>query len=182
MLALSTALITAALAIWGKILSDRWTLHQQKCGIAAALAGEIDGIMRSRTPTQLGEALLKLADFSHEERNKILQATSKVAGGSPVFEKIADKVGLLPVNEAADVCRIYGYIRGLNLNMDRFTSADFAKIDDRMQMAAIKAAVKNLQENYPLSQDLVARLTVIAKQEFWHWPVRIKLAAPGGRG
>lgn len=166
MLALTVALLTAALAVGSKILSDHWTLHQQTRGVAAALAGEIGAYLQLLNLPTTVPAYRTIAALHGDDRRKCLRLIFKPPIGHPVFDKIADKLGLLPIAEARDVSQIYNVVTGMRIFLAGFSSKEFLEADDEYQVGFINHVADEIEKYHPIAEALIVRLTKVSDRKF----------------
>jgi hypothetical protein len=166
MVALTTALFTTALAAIGYVLQILWQRDQNCRGIAAALAGEIGAYMRLRNPAVRPAFLREIAKYDYDKRRQYLRAVPRSSEGHPVFDKVADKIGLLPAAVAEDVSAIYTAITVM-----RSAFSYLADIDDKDQSDFLVSLATRIEEGIPDAHHLVTRLQRISRR---HWRARLR--------
>lgn len=166
MLALTVAFFTAAFALVGKIISDRWERHRQLCGIATALADEIGAYMKQLDPPTTVASFRMIAAMDHETRRRRLRSMLKPPSGHPVFDKVADRIGLLPVTAAENVSSIYNVVTGLRIAVSSLSSSEVTEADDEVQIAILNRIADGLEQNHLPAQNLVRQLGEISQQSF----------------
>jgi hypothetical protein len=100
-------------------------------------------------------------------RRRRLRCMLKTPTGHPVFDKVADKIGLLPASEALDVSSIYNVVTGMRIIISSLSSDEIANADDEVQVAILGKIADTIEQNYPVAQNLVERLKRISDQGFW---------------
>jgi hypothetical protein len=166
MLPFTVAFLVAALALVGKIVFDLWERHHQRGSIAAALAGEIGAYVKLLDPPNTVAAYRTIATFDHATRRRRLRSMLKTPTGHPVFDKVADKIGLLPAAEALDISAIYNVVTGMRIFMSSLSSDEFANADDEVQVAILGKIADTIEQYHPFALDLVERLKRISAQRF----------------
>jgi hypothetical protein len=167
MLPLTTAFLAAALALGGNIIFGLWGRYRDRCGVAAALAGEIGAYVKQLNPPDTVTAYRKLATFDHETRRRRLRSMLKTPDSHPVFDKIADKIGLLPAAEALEVSSIYNVVTGMRIIISSLSGDEIAAADDEVQIAILGKLADAIEQNYLPAQELIERLKRISNQSFW---------------
>ena len=112
MLALTTALFTAALALLGKIGFDLWGRQRDRRGLAGALAGEIGAYLDLLNGDTLSAAYRQIAALDRDLRVGRLRSLPALPTTHPVFDKVAEKLGTLPHAAAYGVSRFYNVVTG----------------------------------------------------------------------
>jgi hypothetical protein len=169
MTALTVALFAAALAVLGNILFSLWRDYRERRSIAAALAGEIGAYMQLLDPPKAAEHYRKLAAIDYPTRCQRLRAFPKSVEGHPVFDKVAEKIGLLPATEALDVSMIYNIVTGMRTVLGNLSTTEFADGDDAMQIATLSYIADTLDQRHQPTQDLIRRLRRIAEESPWQF-------------
>jgi hypothetical protein len=168
MASLATAFFTAALALFGNIVVSLFGRHRERCSIAAALAGEIGAYIWHLDPSTTVESYRRVATFDHATRRRRLRSMPRrLPDNHPVFDKVADKIGLLPVAEAGDVSSIYNVVTGMRLMITGLSSDEIANADDEVQIASLNFIADGIERNHRPALDLVERLKGLANQSFW---------------
>jgi hypothetical protein len=136
--------------------------------VAAALAGEIGAYVKQFDPPTAIANYRAIAAFDHATRRRRLRSMPKrLPDTHPVFDKVADKIGLLPVAEALDVSSIYNVVTGVRLMISWLSTDEFAGADDEVQIAVLDRIADGIEQNYQPALDLVERLKGISSQSFW---------------
>jgi hypothetical protein len=165
MVPLATAFFTATLALLGNIFVSVLGRHRERRSIAAALAGEIGAYIRHINPSTTVESYRKVAAFDHAMRRRRLNSMpQRLPDNHPVFDKVADKIGLLPVAEAEDVSSLYNVITGMRLMIAGLSSEEIANADDEVQIAYLNSIAETIKRNHQPALDLIERLKGIANQ------------------
>jgi hypothetical protein len=166
MIALTVALLAASLALFGNILFGLWNRFNERRSIAAALAGEIGAYIKLLDSPVSVQSYRKLAETDSEVRVRLLRAFPKVPSGHPVFDKVADKIGLLPAEDALDVSAIYNVVSGMRLLIVNLSSEQFATADAAMQSAMLITIADSIEKYSQSSELLVQRLIIISRERF----------------
>jgi hypothetical protein len=170
MLALTVAFFTAALALAGNILAGLWRQYLERRGIAAALAGEIGAYMKLLNPPTTAKNFRAIAALDEATRRRRLGSMlTKTPEGHPVFDKVAGKIGLLPVAEALDVSAIYNIVSGMRIILSGLSTEKFVAADAEMQIANLNYIADTFEQQHQPAQDLVRRLTGISNEPFWQF-------------
>ncbi|HEX3974255.1 MAG TPA: hypothetical protein VHX19_23180 [Stellaceae bacterium] len=169
MIALTTAFSTAALALIGNIVFGLWNRFSERRSIAAALAGEIGAYVTLLDPETSSANYRKLAAFEYALRKQRLRSLPKTPVGHPVFDKVADKIGLLPTTESLDVSSIYNVVSGFRIIISNLSSDQIADAEDVVQSAMIIRVAETIEKYSPSARDLVDRLKRISNENFWQF-------------
>lgn len=165
--ALTIALFTAALALAGKILSDIWERHSLRRSIAAALAGELDAYFRLLDAPNFAANYRAIAGLDRAQRCRVLRAMPQLPGGHPVFDKVAEKIGLLPTAEASEVSSIYNVVSGLRVLLAGLSTPGMVEADCETQRGRLHFLADGLVQHAPRARLLVERLERIAEPSSW---------------
>jgi hypothetical protein len=166
MVPLTTAFFAAALALLANFIFGAWSRFQERRSIAAALAGEIGAYIKLFRPSETALAFRNLAALEAATRRRRLEFVPRPPTGHPVFDKVADRIGLLPAAEALDVSSTYNVVSGMRILISSLSSADFLPADDQVQIAMLQAIARGIDEHIGPAQDLVGRLKRISEQRF----------------
>ncbi len=166
MLALTTALLTAILAIVGKVVSDLWQRDQERRGLAGALAGEIGAYIEPYRGAQIALNMKMIADLGRSDRRRRLSGFSKLPEGHPVFDALASKLGLLPPNTAKRVASFYNTTTSLRLLMENFSRDGFLDADDQIQRGQLFEVGRLVDNNLLPAENLVDELVKLSERGF----------------
>jgi hypothetical protein len=133
--ALANALLVAALALLGKIAYDAWVRFDQRRGVAGALAGEIGAYVEIILEMDLDVTLFAWVNIPAEKREGILKAMPPLPIGHPVFDKITDKLMLLPPEQSISISRFYNAVTSMRLLMMNMRSSEFVALQPEVQNA-----------------------------------------------
>ena len=167
MLALTTAILTAILAIIGKILVDVRQRGQDRRGLAAALAGEIAAYIEPFQTRDVVVSMRVIAKYDRAERRSRLAGFPPLPTGHPVFDALASKVGLLPPELAKGVSGFYNKITGLRLLMGNVSSDRFLDADDAIQVGCLEEVARIVEVGLAPAQTLVDALSVEAQRSIF---------------
>lgn len=163
--AIAWAIFSAALALVGKLGFDMWVRRADRRSMAAALAGEIGGYIRNLKPAETASNLRQIAALSREERQANLAALPVLPTGHPAYDKLADKIGLLPPELTQAVSGFYNAVTGLRLLGNHLSSKPFLEASDKFQMEYISSIAKGIDDYIAPAQR-----TVIHLEKIWkHW-------------
>lgn len=167
MLPLTVALTTATLALVGNIFFNSWNLYHERSSIAAALAGEIEAFEAINPPPNNSNPYRDVAKLDNASRRMRLLTAPKPSMSNPVFDKVADKIGLLPPAEARDVSKVYYVFSSIRLFIAHLSDEQFAKnADEAVQIKMLNDIAGFIDANYKDAHSLVGRLDQISKQSF----------------
>ena len=117
--AIAGSIGAASLTVIVKIGFDVWSKSSQRRAdrraIAAALAGEIGGYLVALNPEVAGPRYRSLAALDRPSRIRKLAAFPPLPTGHPVYDKLADKVGLLPPDLTREISRLYNVVTGIRV-------------------------------------------------------------------
>ena len=169
MFALAAALFTAALALLGKIVVDVWTRYGERRGIAGALAGEISAYVDFLKPDTMPSAFRDLAAFGREQRLDWFRTYPPLPTSHPVFDKVADKIGILPFRAARGITRTYNFVTGVRLLLSSMSTPGFLEASDVFQQARLTVVANAIEHEGPAARELIDLLHRIARQSFWSY-------------
>ena len=169
MSALTTAFSAAALAVLGKIVFDVWARYRERRGIAGALAGEISAYVDFLKPETTSATFRSLAALGREQRLDWLRTYPPLPTSHPVFDKVADKIGILPFRVARGVSRTYNLVTGIRLLLSSMTTPGFLEASDAVQQGRLIVVAEALGREDPAARDLIAMLHHISQQSFWRY-------------
>ena len=164
MTALAAAFFTAALALVGKIIFDIWSRHRKKRGIAASLAGEIGAYVELLQPEMLVSNFRKIAEMEYSHRGRQLAAFGSPPSSHPVFDKVADKIGLLSTSLARDISKFYNVVTGIRLLISNMSSDGFKSLSDDVQVSMIEEVIKMIEKHIIPATTMVDQLDRTARQ------------------
>ena len=166
MTALAAAFFTAALALVGKIIFDVWSRHREKQGIAASLAGEIGAYVELLRPEILVSSFRGIAEMEYPERVRALAAFGPLPSSHPVFDKVADKIGLLSTGLARDISKFYNVVTGMRLLISNISSDRFKNLSNDMQVRMIEEVIKMVEKHIIPATTMVDQLDRTARRNF----------------
>jgi hypothetical protein len=166
MLAFTTALFTATIALLGKLVFDAWDRYRQRQGIAASVAGEMRAYMELLEPQKMASHIRLLLTLPRETRLVALSAFGPLPQTHPVFDKVADKIGLLSIDIALEISKFYNVVTGMRLLASGLSTERFMNLPDNMQTAQLGFCLSALEKHFPAGAKLADRLEVIARQSF----------------
>ncbi len=100
------AIGTTFLSVTGKIAFECSQRDAERRGTAAALAGEIGAYIDNLNPDVAAPAYRALAAFDREARVKKLAAFPPLPTGHPAYDKLSEKIGLLPPHLVREISRL----------------------------------------------------------------------------
>ncbi len=165
--ALAGAIGAAALALAAKILYDMWVRHQERRGIAGALAGEIGAYITLLKPMQTADSFRKIATIERKERVKVLRAMPAPPNNHPVFDAVAHKIGLLSAQDALDTSAFYNVVTGFRIHVTNFASEKFLDAQDEIHTGLLNSLAETIEAEAPKVELLVKRLQRTASERFW---------------
>jgi hypothetical protein len=166
MLALTAAFLTAAIALVGKVIFDSWGRYRDRQGVASALAGETQAYIVFLKRRMLLESLHILIAASREDRLSGLRVFGQLPASHPVFDRVADRIGLLSVETAFELSKLYNSVSRLRLIMSELSSDRFIALLDDQQIEIIEQLVVGIEEHIMPAQSLVDHLKATAAQSF----------------
>lgn len=84
----------------------------------------------------------------------------------PVFDKVADKIGLLSIDIALEISKFYNVVTGLRLLASGFSTERFMNLPDKMQTGQLEFCLAALDRHFPAGAVLADRLEVISRENF----------------
>lgn len=166
---MTLALLSATLAILGKVAFDIWVRYCQRQSVAAAIAGEIAGYLQTLNPSQTVAALRSIAAMEPDKRAKRLAGMSPLPSGHPMFDKVGDKVGLLPPELVQDITAFYNVISGMRLLFNHSSSEKFLGADVGYQTDYLNAIANGLEEHLFPAYDTASALNALWRESMWRY-------------
>jgi hypothetical protein len=166
MLAFTAALITATMALVAKIIFDAFDRYRLRQGVAAGLAGEIRAYIELLQPEKMSAALRAFARLPRAERIIKLSAFGPLPSSHPVFDKVADRIGLLSVDIALDISKFYNVVTGFRLLATGASTERFLNLPDEIQTAQLEFVAAGIEKYILGSATLTAQLEAMARQSF----------------
>ena len=177
MLPLAAAIFTAALGLMAKVLFDLWGRYR---GVAGALAGELGAYIDLVRPAETAGNLRTTAGLGREDRLMVLRTYPALPTSHPVFDKVADKRGVLAYQEALGVSRAYNVVTGMRLLMMNMSTPGFLDATDGVHQQRLNFIAETMEREGPTGLELVAMLKGTAAEGFWTF-VRGSVAVREGR-
>jgi len=168
---LAVAFIAAALALVGHIFYDQWKRHHERRAIAGALAGELGAYIELLQPAVSPKHFRTIADprISREARQRGLRSMAPPPNSHPVFDKVADKIGLLDVRDAVEVSEVYNVVTGMRLHIANLSTDAFLAAPDEGHIALlniIASAIEKYAGEGGKAVVLVDRLMAVSRERF----------------
>lgn len=163
---LYAAIITASIALIGKMAFDFFDRYRERRAIASALAGELQAIIDLSNTRQLVPLLEGLNLAAPIERCRLLQSLPPPLSEATVFKSIANRIGILSTDLAFDISRTYSVVSGMRQMFGHLSSENFSKDEFEGQTAQIGRLLEILQRDLPVAHKLIADLQDVARQ---HW-------------
>ena len=115
------AIVTGIAALLGKLIADSWSRHRQTAAVASAIYGEIQSYVHDLRPHSTTAAHKALEVFDDtDELNARLRGFSQLPFAHPVFNAVADRLGLLPAKLCEEVATFYTVVTGVRGIMATF--------------------------------------------------------------
>jgi hypothetical protein len=122
------AIVTGIAALLGKLITDSWSRHRQTAAVASTIYGEIQSYVYDLRPHVTAAAHKALEVFDDtDELNARLRGFSQLPFAHPVFNAVADRLGLLPAKLCEEVATFYTVVTGVRGIMATFPTDEFAK-------------------------------------------------------
>jgi len=163
--AFGNALLVAALAVVGKVAYDAWVRFDQRRGVAGAFVGEIGAYVEIILEMDLETNLAAWTNLPTEARGVILRALPPLPTGHPVFDKIADKLMLLPPQQSIGISRFYNAVTSMRLLMVNMRSPEFIALDPDMQNVNFRMVAAMVGREFRSARDkLLPALQALADE------------------
>ena len=130
MSAIELAIVSGLIAFLAKIGFDIRIEHQARKAVAAALAGEMCAYLRLSQPEKTASESRLLLALLFEERQKCLTGNFSLPSGHPVFDQVADKIGILTPQAAQGVSEAYNIFTLVRLALILIGSETFLHVPD----------------------------------------------------
>jgi hypothetical protein len=165
-LTIAASIGAASLSVFGKIVFDvhgKWSQRRaDRRALAAVLAGEIGGYLANLNPEVTAPKYRALAALDRETRVRQLAAFPPLPIGHPAYDKLADKVGLLPAHLAREISRIYNVVTSIRLIIMHFRTPEFQAADEDYQKALIEQVALAMDTYVTPAREAVRQLEAIA--------------------
>ena len=121
------AIVTGIAALLGKLMADSWSRHRQTAAVASAIYGEIHSYVHDLRPHVTAAAHMALEAVDDiNELNARLRGFSQLPFAHPVFNMVADRLGLLPAKLCEEVATFYTVVTGVRGIIATFPTDAFA--------------------------------------------------------
>jgi hypothetical protein len=168
---LLSALVGAATAVLAGIPLEHYKRHRDRRGTAAVIAGEIAALLHV---TERGNTIENFRTIQ-----KALEAGKDVPipevytvepTYGPIFEKLIDKLGLLPVDVAERVVQFYGYLIGIRAVLKNLFSGAWDEMPDpkRTKAGQIAVGLALWADASAVARPLIDELRTIAAEPWPH--------------
>lgn len=164
---LAGAIATAGLALFAKLYIDWLERARERRSVAAAIAGELTAYLTLLKPVQFATNLRNLKYLNSDELKARLAAFPELPNSHPVFDKISEKLGRLPVQEIVDISAAYNVVTGMRLHIKKWPSEEFLRADRFYQIAVFEAVADAVERQAGPASNLINRLEWIARQGSW---------------
>jgi hypothetical protein len=158
--------IAASLSVIGKVIADICSRvsgrRAERRAIAATIAGEIGGYLLNLNSEITAKAYRALADLDQPNRILKLAAFPPLPSGHPAYDKLADKIGLLPPSLIIEISKIYNVVTGMRLIINHFRTREFLAADDDYQRGLIQQVAIIMETHVPAAGAVVKDLKAIA--------------------
>ena len=173
--ALATALFTITLALLGKIGFDLWDRYRDRRGIAGAIGGELAAYLDLLNRPDIWADYKAATHLDRVSKIAKFKATPRLPIAFPVFEKLADRLGLLPNSAAVEISRSYIMLSCLcNLNKS-ISDKSFIESDEEFQNNRLNYIADLMMMEVARSLSLVQFLREVSKQGFMCWIFRCSI-------
>lgn len=166
MWAIALAIVTAAIGFIAKLGHDVWAEHQARKAIAAAIGGELSAYIRLLQPEKTIENFKHLAAMDHETRKAVLPGLFNLPTGHPVFDRVADKIGLLAPDAARGISEAYNIITSGRLMVSSFSSNPFINLPDPVQKIRIETLAEMFIGEIEGIRRTITLLESLSRQHF----------------
>jgi hypothetical protein len=163
---IEAAVLAVGGAIISKVVYDLWSRWREKRGIAAAIAGELGAYIAFLKMGKPSAHFRTMATMDSAMRVRVLRAFPPLPTSHPVFDKVADKIGLLPPDDARAISRAYNAVTGFRLHLTNLSSDRFLAADDAVQAETLKVLATMLEDEVKRAKSLIDRLLRIATTGF----------------
>lgn len=156
------AFTAAVLVGYGShFLAEDYRRFREGKAIAAALAGELSSIILS-----FPELLPNLVSMKILlDRNMKIALPEMPDQISPIFEKCADKVGLLGVDSAGDIAFVYDQIRAFRTSF-QLLSKQHENMGSAWSGLLVGRCLSLIETNKPIAEALVFKLRVHSESSY----------------
>ena len=103
--------------------------------------------------------------MEYSERAARLAAFGPLPSSHPVFDKVADKIGLLSTGLARDISKFYNVVTGMRIVISNISSDRFKSLPDEVQVRMIEEVGKIIAKNIIPATSMVNRLDQIVRQK-----------------
>jgi hypothetical protein len=134
-IAITTAVVTACGTLFVGWLLENYRRHLDRRSLAAALLSEITSIMRIIEDYDFVGQYRQLQDVLQRaaQSGALVPRYAEPTFRATVYEKCADRIGLLGADEAVAVVRFYGFLNGVRNAVSRATASDLP-VQDRISV------------------------------------------------
>jgi hypothetical protein len=164
--AIVLAIVTGVIGFLTKIALDIRAEHQARKSVAAALAGELGAYLRLSQAERMAENIKTFTKIPYEERITLLCGLFSLPSGHPVFDRIADKIGVLSPQAARGISEAYNIITSARLLLVSISSDAFLQAPDQVQVTRITVMADMFALEIEGMRKTVALLDRLSNQSF----------------
>jgi hypothetical protein len=166
MWAIVLAVVTGVIGFLAKIVLDIRTEHQARKAVAAALAGELGAYLRLSQPERTAENIKAIAKIPYEERVVRMRGLFSLPSSHPVFDQVADKIGVLSPQAARGISEAYNIITCARLFLTALCSDTFLQAPDQVQVSRITVMADVFAQEIEGMRRTVTLLDRLSRQSF----------------
>lgn len=164
--ALAAAIFTAALALLGKVSLDFWNQYRERRALAAALAGEIASLVFGYDVPTVAAAWRRIAAADQKERSSHFAGLQSTPTNYPIFDRLSDRLGLLPVSYIQAISVFYQININLRIVHNNLSNPSFLSSATSMQFSKCNWMAGSVEVFTPLGKELSIGLNKISQESF----------------
>ena len=170
----SVALLGASLAILSSYALESYKRHRDMQGIAGAIHGEISAIVRMTKESNIVENLSIIKYNVNSTNPKLNGMSSAIPNYHPVYDKIADKIGVLPADIPEKVSMFYNYLFGFRRSASEIFTGfyDKAEFSKEIKSSMLEYSLLLIKDSMKLADVILPELQKISKEKWFKFRLR----------
>jgi hypothetical protein len=167
MLALTIAILTGTLAVIGKVLSEFWARYLDRRAIAGAIAGEIRAYFEIVDRGNVAQSYRAIAQLDDGKLRQILMSFPRtILKGSPVYDKLSDKLGIIPSAYVFEISRIYNILEGARLLIADLPNMAAPEIPEDLRKRRLLNLAGGIDDGIMSAKKIASDLETLSHQSF----------------
>jgi hypothetical protein len=117
-------------------------------------------------PEKIVSHVREIAGLPRPDRLTRLSAFGPLPNSHPVFDKVADRIGLLSIDVALQISKFYNVVTGFRLPASGASTDRFMNLPDGVQISQLEFVAAGIEKYILGGVTLTNQLKAIARQSF----------------